>query len=290
MDFITLLSTNKTWLLITVGLFSLLIGSFLNVVIYRLPLILERQWKAECMELANHNLIPPNEAPFNLVVPRSQCPTCGHAISAWENIPILSYLILKGRCISCKTPISMQYPLIEAITALLSILAAWKLGYSAQLLVFLPFTWTLIALFMIDAKTMLLPDHLTLPLLWAGLMVNYYGVFTDLHSSVMGAAIGYLSVWSIFWIFKLLTGKEGMGYGDFKLLAALGAWGGWAILPFVIFGASAFGALFGLTWMALKGQQTSTPLPFGPWLVAAGWVAVLWQPVITQLTLGYIFP
>ena len=290
MDFITLLSTNSTWLLITVGLFSLLVGSFLNVVIYRLPIILERQWKYECMQLVSHTTAPLDETAFNLVVPRSQCPSCGHAISAWENIPILSYLVLKGRCISCKTPISIQYPIIEAITAVLGILAAWKFGYSVQLLVFLPFTWVLVALFMIDAKTMLLPDHLTLPLLWAGLMVNYYGVFTDLHSSVMGASVGYLSVWSIFWVFKLLTGKEGMGYGDFKLLAALGAWGGWAILPLVIFGASAFGAIFGLAWMALTRQQASTPLPFGPWLVVACWVALFWQPAITQFTLGYLFP
>ncbi|WP_020558018.1 prepilin peptidase [Thiofilum flexile] len=290
MDFITLLSTNSAWLLVTVGLFSLLIGSFLNVVIYRLPIILERQWKHECKEFLGDNSDTLYDAPFNLVVPRSQCPSCGHAISAWENIPLISYLVLKGRCISCKTPISIQYPIIEAITALLGILAAWKFGYSIQLIVFLPFTWVLIALFMIDAKTMLLPDHLTLPLLWAGILVNYYGVFTDLHSSVMGAMIGYISVWSIFWIFKLLTGKEGMGYGDFKLLAALGAWGGWAILPFVIFSASAFGAIFGLAWMLLKRQETSTPLPFGPWLVVAGWVALFWQPTLTTLTRNYFFP
>ncbi|MEN9432435.1 MAG: hypothetical protein RLZZ422_24 [Pseudomonadota bacterium] len=290
MDFLTLLSTSTPWLLITVGLFSLLVGSFLNVVIYRLPIILERQWKHDCTELMGKNTDPLHEAPFNLVVPRSQCPTCGHAITAWENIPIISYLVLKGRCISCQSPISVQYPAVEAITALLCVLAAWKFGYSIQLALFLPFTWTLVALFMIDAKTMLLPDDLTLPLMWAGLVVNYYGVFTDLHSSVMGAAIGYLSVWSIFWLFKLLTGKEGMGYGDFKLLAALGAWGGWAILPFVIFGASAFGAVFGLVWMALNRQKTSTPLPFGPWLVMAGWVAVFWLQPITHTTLGYIFP
>lgn len=280
MELIYLLSTSQVWLVSVVGLFSLLLGSFLNVVIYRLPIILERQWKRDCSEWLDQHDTKLDTGDFNLVVPRSQCPTCGHKITALENIPVLSYLFLKGKCAGCKTPISIQYPLVELATALLSMLVAWRVGYSAELLALLGFTWVLVALFMIDAKTMLLPDILTYPLLWAGLLLNMDGLFVSLPDAVLGAVFGYLSLWSVFHLFRLLTGKEGMGHGDFKLLAALGAWGGWQILPFVIFASSAFGAVFGILWMLAKRSRESLPMPFGPWLAMAGFVAVVWREAI----------
>lgn len=285
MELIYLLSTSPVWLIITTGLFSLLVGSFLNVVIYRLPIMLEREWKHDCNEwLGNKQTGEANTGDFNLVIPRSQCPTCGHKITALENIPVLSYLILGGKCSGCKTAISAQYPLVELATAGLSMLVAWRMGFSMELLLLLGFTWTLVSLFMIDAKTMLLPDILTYPLLWAGLLINVDGTFTTLPDAVLGAAFGYLSLWSVFHLFRLLTGKEGMGHGDFKLLAALGAWGGWQVLPFVIFASSAFGAVFGVLWMLFKRSRESIPMPFGPWLAMAGFVAVLWrEDVITRM-------
>lgn len=280
MELIFLLKTSPVWLISVVGLFSLLVGSFLNVVIYRLPIMLERQWKQDCHEWLDQ---PPDKldtGDFNLVVPRSQCPTCGHKITALENIPVISYLFLRGKCVSCKTPISSQYPLVELATALLSMLVAWRVGYGVELVALLGFTWVLVALFMIDAQTMLLPDILTYPLLWAGLLLNIGGTFVDLPDAVVGAAFGYLALWSVFHLFRLLTGKEGMGHGDFKLLAALGAWGGWQILPFVIFASSAFGAFFGVLWMLVKGRRESLPMPFGPWLAMAGFVAIVWREEI----------
>jgi leader peptidase (prepilin peptidase)/N-methyltransferase len=281
MELIYLLSTSKAWLLAITGLFSLLIGSFLNVVIYRLPIILERQWKQDCHEWQDQQqALEMTPGHFNLVTPRSQCPTCGHGITALENIPLFSYLFLGGKCAGCKTPISAQYPLIELATALISMLIAWEAGYGILLLALLGFTWTLIALAVIDAKTLLLPDMLTYPLLWAGLLLNMNGLIVPLPDAVLGAAFGYLSLWSIFHLFRLLTGKEGMGYGDFKLLAALGAWGGWQILPFVIFASSLFGAVFGILWMLVKGKGESLPMPFGPWLAMAGFVAVVWHESI----------
>ena len=276
MELIYLLSVSQVWLISVVGLFSLLVGSFLNVVIYRLPIILERQWKRDCNDWLEKQT-GEDTGDFNLVVPRSQCPTCGHKITALENIPVLSYLFLNGKCSGCKTPISIQYPLVELATALLSMLMAWQIGYGVELLALLGFTWVLVALFMIDAKTMLLPDILTFPLLWAGLLLNINGMFVSLPDAVLGAAFGYLALWSVFHLFRLITGKEGMGYGDFKLLAALGAWGGWQILPFVIFASSAFGAVFGIVWMLVKRNRESLPMPFGPWLAMAGFVALVWR-------------
>lgn len=290
MELIYLLSTNNVWLIGVVGLFSLLIGSFLNVVIYRLPIILERQWKRDCNEWLEQHSTETDTGHFNLVVPRSQCPTCGHKITALENIPVLSYLFLKGKCSGCGTPISIQYPLVEAATALLSMLVAWQFGYSTQLLAMLGFTWSLIALFMIDAKTMLLPDLLTYPLLWAGLLLNTAGMFAALPDAVTGAAAGYLSLWTVFHLFRLLTGKEGMGFGDFKLLAALGAWGGWQILPFVIFASSAFGAVFGILWMLVKRSKESLPMPFGPWLAMAGFTALVWREGILAWMAKFFMP
>lgn len=292
MELIQLLATNSTWLLVCVGLISLLIGSFLNVVIYRLPVMMEREWKHECTEFlgGEDTLTSTDTTRFNLVVPRSQCPSCGHNIASWENIPIISYLVLGGKCASCRTPISMQYPLVEIATALLSMLVAYQYGFSWQTLGLLVFTWTLVALFMIDAQTMLLPDDLTYPLLWLGILLNMNGGFVPLADSVLGAVFGYLSLWSIYHLFKLLTGKEGMGYGDFKLLAALGAWGGWQILPFVIFASSALGALFGIVWMLIKRNGQSLPMPFGPWLAMAGFVAMIWHEEVVRFSMDLFAP
>lgn len=277
MDLITVLQQNAVFFYITVGVVSLLIGSFLNAAIYRIPIMLERSWREDCEHLFHKEPSSSNEERFNLFVPRSQCPSCGHMITALDNIPVFSYLFLKGKCRSCKTPISIQYPLIEIFTAAVSLLAAWKFGATLQTIAALFFIWTLITLSLIDAKTMLLPDNLTLPLLWLGIAVNYFGIFTDLRSSVLGAIFGYLALWSVYHIFRLLTGKEGMGYGDFKLLAALGAWGGWQILPFTIFASSLLGAVFGILLMLIKRSKDSQPLPFGPWLALAGVIALIWR-------------
>jgi len=291
MELIELFTQHPVWFLICVGLASILVGSFLNVVISRLPVMMEREWKHECAELLAQEGDPlPDTGHFNLVVPRSQCPSCGHKITALENIPVLSYLFLGGKCSGCKTSISMQYPLVEIGTALLSLLVAWQYGLSIETFVLLPFTWTLIALFMIDAQTMLLPDKLTYPLLWAGILLNMNGLFVTLEDSVIGAVFGYLSLWSVYWLFKLITGKEGMGYGDFKLLAALGAWGGWQVLPFVIFCSAAFGAVFGLSMMLLSKHRESVPMPFGPWLSMAGYVALIWYADIIPFSFSIFAP
>ncbi|HPE58876.1 MAG TPA: A24 family peptidase [Thiolinea sp.] len=292
MELLQLLNTSSLSLLITTGLVSLLIGSFLNVVINRLPVMMEREWKQECNELLGHAEPAMSDThAFNLVLPRSQCPNCGHAITALENIPLISYLVLGGKCRGCKTPISIQYPLVELGTALLSMLVAYQYGFSLTTLALLGLTWTLIALFMIDAKTMLLPDSLTLPLMWAGILVSMQGLTNlPLHDSVIGAVAGYLFLWLIYHAFRLLTGKEGMGHGDFKLLAAIGAWGGWQILPFVIFASSALGAVFGIAWMLIRRQRESLPMPFGPWLALAGFIAVIWRPQVTDFMGRLLFP
>jgi len=285
MDILDLLESNMTLLLVVVGVFSLLIGSFLNAVIYRVPVMLERSWKQDCQELfGNEKQVSKNSETFNILTPRSQCPSCGHSITAWENIPVISYLFLQGRCSSCKQSISIEYPLVEIITTVLSVLLAWKFGYGIQLLASLVFLWVLIVLFMIDAKTMFLPDNLTYPLLWLGILINYNQIFVSLESSVLGAVFGYLSLWSVYHLFKLLTGKEGMGYGDFKLLAAIGAWGGWQILPFVIMSSAMFGAVLGSIWMyVIQRNKESSPIPFGPWLAMAGFVAVVWREDVIHI-------
>jgi len=288
MDFLTLLQIDQTILIGTVILFSLLIGSFLNAAIYRIPLMLEQEWQQDCHELLNQSSKPDNYKKINLLTPGSQCPQCSHKITALENIPVISYLFLKGKCSSCKHPISIQYPLIEIITALLSGFLAWKFGYGLPLLGLLFFTWTLIALFMIDAKTFLLPDNLTIPLLWLGILLNIDGHYVSLEDSVIGAMLGYLSLWSIYHIFKIITSKEGMGYGDFKLLAAIGAWRRWQILPFVIFSALLYGAIFGSLWLyVIARNKENNAIPFGPWLALSGFVAVVWQPEIQALMVDY---
>ena len=253
------------------GLLGLLVGSFLNVVILRLPRRLEHDWRAQARELLGH--ADDGEArPPDLVVTGSHCPSCKHKLSALDNIPVVSWLALGGRCRYCKAKISIQYPLVELLTALASAAIAWKLGFGWPLAAGLAFTWILIAASGIDARTQLLPDQLTLPLLWLGLLLSLKPVFVASDAAIIGAAAGYLSLWSVYWLFKLATGKEGMGYGDFKLLAALGAWMGAASLLPIVLLSSLIGAIVGGTVLALRGQDRSTPIPFGPFIAAAGWV------------------
>jgi len=276
------------WLFFTVvGIVSLSVGSFLNVVIYRLPIMLENTWRSECrsfLELENED--KQADKIFTLSSPASSCPSCGHKIRFWENIPIISYLILGGKCASCKTHISLQYPLIEFFTAALSVTVAIYFDVSLQTFSGLILTWALISLTLIDAKTQLLPDNITLPLLWLGLLLNAYDVFTDLQSAVFGAALGYLILWSVYQLFKLVTGKEGMGYGDFKLLAALGAWMGWEMLPQIILLSSLVGAIIGIAMIILTRHDKNIPIPFGPYLAIAGWIAFIWGNDINRLWFG----
>ena len=260
-------------LIAVVALFSLAIGSFLNVLIHRLPKMMEADWRAQCAELDGTAAVSPER--YNLLVPRSHCPQCKAQLRAIDNIPIASWLALRGKCAHCKTRISARYPIVEGITAFLSALVAWKFGWSWQTAFALVFTWTLIALTFIDADTTLLPDDLTLPLLWLGLLANVFGLFAPLRDAVIGAAVGYLVLWTIYWVFKLTTGKEGMGYGDFKLLAALGAWMGWkALLPIVLL-SSVVGAVVGIALIILARRGREVPIPFGPYLAAAGMIALL---------------
>ena len=265
-----------------VFLFSLMIGSFLNVVIHRLPIMLEREWQAEYLGYFNPETQPQQEERYNLMVPRSACPHCGHAITAIENLPLLSWLWLKGRCRECQAPISVRYPLVELLTALLSLVVAATFAPGWGLLAALLLTWVLVALTFIDLDKMLLPDQLTLPLLWGGLLFNLAGGFAPLADAVIGAMAGYLVLWSLYWAFKLLTGKEGMGYGDFKLLAALGAWLGWQALPIVLLLSSLVGAFIGIGLILLRNHHQNKPIPFGPYLAIAGWIALLWGDTITR--------
>lgn len=272
-----------------VTLLGLMIGSFLNVVIHRLPKMMEQEWLQNCQELQNpaaDETPQESRAKYNLVVPRSACPKCGHKITALENIPVLSFIFLGGKCSGCKTSISTRYPLIEALTGILAGTIAWKFGVSGFALAALVFTFALIALTFIDFDTQLLPDDITLPLLWLGLIFNIGGGFTDLQSAVIGAAAGYLSLWSIFWIFKIVTGKEGMGYGDFKLLAAIGAWFGWQLLPAVILLSSVAGSVIGIGLIILAKQGREVPMPFGPYLALGGIAALFWGPQLSRLYLA----
>ena len=270
---------------------GLLVGSFLNVVIHRLPLMLQRDWRAQCASLLDQP--PPTEETYNLVVPRSACPHCGHVIGALENIPVLSYLALRGRCSACKARISPRYPLVEALTAALSAVVAWHFGPGWVCVFALVVTWSLLALTAIDLDHKLLPDIITLPLLWLGLLVSLFGfgwegrpAFADLRSAVIGAAAGYLSLWLLYHAFRLLTGKEGMGYGDFKLLGALGAWLGWQGLPLIILLSTVVGAGLGVVMIIAGKRDRQTQIPFGPYLAAAGWIAMLWGNDITRAYLS----
>lgn len=277
METIQQLAATLPWLyLLLLTILGLLIGSFLNVVIHRLPIMLERSWQAEYADYFGNTEPDSAAEPYNLMVPRSACPHCGHAITALENIPIISWLWLRGRCRSCQAPISARYPLVELLTGLATLTIAWSFPVSAATFAALLLTWFLIAMTFIDLDKMLLPDQLTLPLLWLGLLLNIGGMFTSLSDAVIGAAAGYMILWSVYWGFKLLTGKEGMGYGDFKLLAAFGAWFGWQYLPLILIISSLVGAIFGITMIALRRHQQANPMPFGPYLCMAGWIALLW--------------
>ncbi|ARU32798.1 prepilin peptidase [Sulfuriferula sp. AH1] len=271
---LALMQADSRLFTIACGIVGLLVGSFLNVVIYRLPKIMEREWREQCAELSGQHL--PEQTPYSLSAPRSTCTSCGHKISATENVPILSYLWLRGKCAGCGMRISPRYPVVEAITGILSAAAAGYFGFGLAAVAAIIFIWALIALTFIDFDTQLLPDSITLPLLWSGLFFNLQATFVPLQSAVIGAIAGYLSLWGIYWLFKLATGKEGMGYGDFKLLAAIGAWLGWAMLPLVILLSSAVGAIIGIILIILAKQGRSVPIPFGPYLAGGGIIALFW--------------
>ena len=271
-------------LLLLTGLIGLAVGSFLNVVIHRLPIMMDHDWAAQCAELRGEEIAPGDT--LTLAKPRSRCPSCGHVITAMENIPLLSWLMLRGRCSACGTPIGVRYPLVELLAGLLSAACAVAFGPTLQLVGALIFVWALIALTFIDLDTQLLPDSITLPLVWAGLAVNLLGGFTDLESAVIGAIAGYLVLWTVFWAFKLATGKEGMGYGDFKLLAAIGAFLGWQVLPVVILLSSLVGAVVGIAMIALRSHGREVPIPFGPYLAAAGLIALFFGQAVNTAYLG----
>jgi leader peptidase (prepilin peptidase)/N-methyltransferase len=253
-----------------------LVGSFLNVVIHRLPRMLERQWQRECAEIAGNDLSDEQPTPFDLAQPRSHCPACGHTLRAWENVPLLSYLLLRGRCSACRSPIGLRYPLVEGLAALLALVLVWRFGPEARAWAGLALTWSLIALAFIDFDVKLLPDSITLPLLWAGLLLSLGSWFTDPTSAIIGAATGYLVLWGAYQAFRLLTGKEGMGYGDFKLLGVLGAWLGWQMLPQIVLISALCGSLVGIGLILWRGRSKDIPIPFGPYLAIAGWIAMLW--------------
>ncbi|OHC14258.1 MAG: methyltransferase [Pseudomonadales bacterium GWC2_63_15] len=271
---------------LSAALLGLLIGSFLNVVIYRLPIMMQREWRAQALEYLE---CPPEQISerFNLLLPSSRCPHCDHRIRSWENIPLVSWLALCGKCSSCRAPISSRYPLVELACGLLSGYVAWHFGFTWQAGAMLLLTWGLVAMSMIDIDHQLLPDSLVLPLLWLGLILNSFGLFVSLESALGGAVAGYLSLWSVYWLFKLVTGKEGMGYGDFKLLAMLGAWGGWQVLPLTILLSSVVGAVLGTILLRVQRAESGTPIPFGPYLAIAGWIALLWGDRITESYLQF---
>ncbi|MEP7069853.1 MAG: A24 family peptidase [Usitatibacter sp.] len=284
MEFLDVLDKSPAALMLAVAVLGLCVGSLLNVVIHRLPKMMQAQWREECAALDGREL-PPAET-YNLFTPRSACPQCKAPITALQNIPVVSWLVLRGKCASCKTPISARYPLVEILGGALALLTAWRFGYSAALAFALAYAWVMLALTFIDLDTQLLPDDLTLPLLWLGLIANAFGVFTDLRSAVFGAAGGYLILWSVYWGFRLIAKKEGMGFGDFKLLAAIGAWTGWQVLPVAIVVSAGLGAVIGslVLWLSKKGADTR--IPFGPYLALGGIVALLWGRVVVTWWVG----
>lgn len=280
------LAANPPVLLSFTALLGLVIGSFLNVVIFRLPKMMERDWRDQCVEIVDGEPHSKARPSYNLVVPRSRCPSCGHQISALENVPVLSYLVLKGRCAECGWRIPLRYPLVELLTAVLSVVVVWRFGFSIQAAGALLLTWALVALSCIDFDTQLLPDSITLPFLWLGLIFNMAGIFAALQASVIGAVAGYLILWSVYHLFRLVTGKEGMGFGDFKLLAMFGAWLGWSALPLIVLLSSLVGAIVGVAMIALRGHDRNIPIPFGPYLAVAGWIALLWGNDLLDAYLG----
>jgi leader peptidase (prepilin peptidase)/N-methyltransferase len=282
--FAQLLHDSPAFFIFLSGLIGLLVGSFLNVVIHRLPKMMERDWRMQCAELLEKTDNSPATA-YSLLKPRSACPHCGHQISAMENIPVVSYLFLRGKCKGCGAAISLRYPIVELLSGLLSAYAAWHFGYGLAAVAAIVFIWAMIALTYIDFDTQFLPDDITLPLLWLGLIFNMFNTFTTLNYAVAGAIAGYLVLWGVYWLFKLFTGKEGMGYGDFKLLAAIGAWLGWPMLPLVIMLSSVVGAVVGITLIIVTKRGRNIPIPFGPYLAGGAMIALFWGP---QLTQGYL--
>jgi len=292
MSLVDLLQASPATLYLVAAVLGLVVGSFLNVVIHRLPLMLETQWRQQCQEfLGTEDEASDTDQPaaqrFDLVQPRSRCPHCGHAITALENVPVLSYLLLKGKCSACGTAISLRYPVIELLAGVLSVVVVWHFGLSWAGGAALLLTWALIALSVIDFDHQLLPDGITLPFLWIGLGLALFGLFTDVRSSVIGAGVGYLSLWLVYVLFKWATGKVGMGHGDFKLFAMLGAWLGWQSLPVIILLSSLVGAVVGGALIVLRGRDRNIPIPFGPYLAAAGWIGLLWGHEITRAYLVY---
>jgi leader peptidase (prepilin peptidase)/N-methyltransferase len=274
---------------------ALLVGSFLNVVIYRLPIMMEREWRAQCEEIAATPAVDLPTGRFDLVAPRSRCSACGQQITAMQNIPVISYLMLGGKCGNCQAPISRRYPVIELMTAILTGIVAWRFGFGWEAAAAVLMTWALIAISVIDIDHQIIPDSISLPLIWAGLFLSLFHdtaaaeiLFIDPGTAIAGGLAGYLSLWSIYHLFRLVTGKEGMGYGDFKLLAALGAWLGWQMLPLIILLSAAVGAVVGISLIALKRHERAVPIPFGPYLAAAGWIAMLYGPKIVEAYLGYM--
>ena len=263
-----------------IGVLGLLVGSFLNVVIHRLPKMMEAGWRKECCEFLKIESKEIESEKYNLVVPRSACPQCGHKINALENIPVVSYLFLGGKCSACKSPISLRYPFIELTSAIAALTVAYQFGFSLQTVSAILLTWALITLSAIDIDCQLLPDDITLPFLWLGLLCNLFGLFTNIQSSLIGAMAGYGILWSVYMLFKIVTGKEGMGFGDFKLLAMLGAWLGWEVLPLIIILSSLSGAMVGVSLIIFRSHNRQTPIPFGPYLAMAGWIALIWGPMI----------
>ena len=282
---IELLQTNPTVLIICAMLLGLCVGSFLNVVVYRLPKMMEQEFAEACREQFG---VPAatQEAPVSLAQPASTCTSCGTRIKPWHNIPLLGWLMLRGRCAQCSAAISVQYPLVELIAAILAVACAWRFGFGAQMFSAMVLSWALLALTVIDLRTMYLPDAITLPLLWLGLLLSLGPVFADPVSAIAGAAAGYLLLWSIFWVFKLATGKDGMGYGDFKLMAALGAWLGWQLLPQIVLLSAVVGAAVGISLMAARKAEWSSRIPFGPYIAGAGWIALLWGEHINSAYFG----
>ncbi len=277
------------WLIyLAAGLLGLLIGSFLNVVILRLPKIMEDSWRTQCCEFLEIADTDPEKKKVGLVFPASHCPKCLAPIRAWQNIPVVSYLFLKGQCANCKVNISMRYPIIELTTALLSAFVIYQFGPTYTGASVLVLTWCLIVLTVIDIDTQLLPDSITLPLIWAGLILSHLGFLTSLPEALWGAVFGYLSLWSVYWVFKIVTGKEGMGHGDFKLLAALGAWLGWQMLPLVIMLSTVVGSVLGISYIIVKGRDKNIPIPFGPYLAIAGWIALIWGEPLMQTYLQFV--
>lgn len=282
---IELFQVQPLFYLSAIFMLGLVVGSFLNVLILRLPLMLQRDWKAQCSDLLGLEAEQEAKA-FNLLTPRSHCPRCQRGLRPWENIPLLSYLLLRGRCAQCGAAISPRYPLIELAAALMALMAAVRFGVSPAALFAMALGWALLALAVIDLEHQLLPDDITLPLLWLGIALNFFNVFTDLHASVLGAILGYGALWSVYIVYKLVTGKTGMGHGDFKLLALLGAWLGWQLLPLILISASILGALIGVGMIIFRAHDKDIPIPFGPYLAIGGWIAMLWGPAILSLYLN----